>query len=246
MPVRVIGAGLGCSDTELLDVLENAGIAPCYTTLSLNEPIQKHKSRSNARAQVPFFWDDVMAASKVDWRGTLNSYEAAVDWPCCMFYKELMEAFPEAKVVLAVYSDASIWYQSFKRLITMVRHTSDKRCQRVLDALVWRGMFQGLCDDQRHCLEVYEQHVAEVKRYVPAEKLLVYNVDKPNLDALYKFLSLSKRTPSSSADPLFIAESSVKEHITLRKLLFNQHVAAFLSLMGGFLVEYAWYRLLVS
>jgi hypothetical protein len=47
----------------------------------------------------------------VDWRGVLKGYKATTDWPWCTYYKELMRAFPEAKVLLSV-RDPEEWYES--------------------------------------------------------------------------------------------------------------------------------------
>ena len=48
------------------------------------------------------FWEAARRGEEVDWKGFLADYEVAVDWPACSFYEELMEAFPEAFIVLTV------------------------------------------------------------------------------------------------------------------------------------------------
>jgi hypothetical protein len=45
----------------------------------------------------------------VDWRYLFRNYKAAVDYPCSTFYQELMEEFPNAKVLLSV-RDPEKWY----------------------------------------------------------------------------------------------------------------------------------------
>lgn len=37
-----------------------------------------------------------------DWRELLAGYRATIDWPACSYYRELMAAFPDAKVLLTV------------------------------------------------------------------------------------------------------------------------------------------------
>ena len=45
-----------------------------------------------------------------------EGYRAAVDWPACAFWRELAEAFPDAKVVLTT-RDAESWYESYHATI---------------------------------------------------------------------------------------------------------------------------------
>ena len=40
--------------------------------------------------------------SSGEWREVLLGYKAGVDYPISFYYKELMEAFPDAKVLLNV------------------------------------------------------------------------------------------------------------------------------------------------
>jgi hypothetical protein len=47
----------------------------------------------------------------VDWKTFLGTYDATVDYPAAYFYKDLMKAFPDAKVILAV-RDPAKWYES--------------------------------------------------------------------------------------------------------------------------------------
>jgi len=60
------------------------------------------------------------AGGEVDWEGFLVGYEVAVDWPACSFYEELMEAFPEAPVILTV-RDSAPWYESMRSTIYELR-----------------------------------------------------------------------------------------------------------------------------
>ncbi len=71
----------------------------------------------------------------------LDGYEAMVDWPGSYYYRELMEAFPDAKVLLSV-RDGDAWAKSMQETIwslfygdTLVRHLSD--AQTFVDPL-WK------------------------------------------------------------------------------------------------------------
>ena len=93
--MKVIGAGFGrTGTTSLKAALGELGFGPAY---SLTEVFEN--------PQHVGFWEAARRGEEVDWRGFLEflaNYEVAVDWPACAFYEELMEAFPEASVVLTV------------------------------------------------------------------------------------------------------------------------------------------------
>src|SRR5215207_8164290 len=57
------------------------------------------------------FWEAAWRGEAVDWEEVLGRYEATVDWPACTFYGELMERYPDAKVILTV-RDPQRWYES--------------------------------------------------------------------------------------------------------------------------------------
>ena len=58
-------------------------------------------------------WRKALAGTitKEEWRIILSEYRAGVDYPVSFFYKEIMEVYPEAKVLLNV-RDPRKWYKS--------------------------------------------------------------------------------------------------------------------------------------
>ena len=42
--------------------------------------------------------------------------------------------------------------------------------------VVWDGTFHGRFEDQQYAIEVYNKHVEEVKRVIPREQLLLFDV----------------------------------------------------------------------
>jgi len=104
--VKVIGAGFGRTGTMSLKVaLETLGFGPCY-----------HMMELLAYPEHADVWEAARRGEAVKWDGILGEYDAAVDWPACTFYEELMERYPEAKVLLSV-RDPDRWYES-TRLIS--------------------------------------------------------------------------------------------------------------------------------
>src|SRR5918997_4262033 len=104
--VKVIGAGFGRTGTASLKAaLETLGFDPCYHMTE----VFKHPGHAA-------FWRAAWRGEPADWDGLLGAYEATVDWPACTFYAELMERYPEAKVLLSV-RDPERWYQSMRSTI---------------------------------------------------------------------------------------------------------------------------------
>jgi hypothetical protein len=175
MSIKIIGAGLRRTGTlSLKAALEELGFAKCYhMTEVLTHP---------GHAQV---WDAAARGEPVDWDGLFKGYQAAVDWPGCSFYEELMRRYPEAKVILTL-RDPEKWYESARQTIYYVRHAFPgwarlffprmRHLTRMLDRLIWVGMFQGRFEDKAFALEAFNRHNDEVRRIVPAGRLLVYEV----------------------------------------------------------------------
>jgi hypothetical protein len=61
-------------------------------------------------------WQQALASDPVDVRRVFEDYHSTVGFPASAFWREQMEAWPEAKVVLTV-RDAHSWYRCAKRTI---------------------------------------------------------------------------------------------------------------------------------
>lgn len=58
------------------------------------------------------------------------------------------------------------------------------------DKDVWLKDFQGKFEDKQYAIGIFNQHIEEVKRFVPPERLLVYQV-KEGWEPLCRFLGVS-------------------------------------------------------
>jgi hypothetical protein len=188
MPIKVIGAGLGRTGTlSLRAALEELGFARCY-----------HMVEVLAHPEHVPVWVAAARGEAVDWDVLFRDYQATVDWPGCNFYAEYLRRYPEAKVILTV-RDPERWYDSARQTIYYVRHAFPgwvtpffprmRRFTRMLDRLIWDGMFQGRFEDQPHAIGVYNRHNEEVRRVVPPDRLLVYEV-KEGWGPLCSFLGV--------------------------------------------------------
>lgn len=182
--MNVIGAGFGrTGTTSLKSALETLGFGSAY-----------HLTEVFTNPEHVRFWEAARRGERVDWEGFFSGYGVAVDWPACSFYEELMEAFPTAYVVLTV-RDPERWYESTFSTIYQARRISTGPLPirtafalaglfvpgvtgvvRLADRLVWEGTFEGRFEDRTHAIETFERHNEEVRRRVPRERLLVYDV----------------------------------------------------------------------
>jgi hypothetical protein len=183
MTLEVIGAGFGRTGTMSLKVaLEELGIRPCY-----------HMSEVFTHPEHVELWRAAAQGKQVDWERIFGGYRATVDWPACTFYGELMEEYPDAKVILTV-RDPQRWYESaYNTIYTMTRAASSspvfylaslvfprakgvKRARRMIEEIVWERDLDGRFEDREYAIETFERHNEKVEQSVTPEKLLVYEV----------------------------------------------------------------------
>jgi hypothetical protein len=194
--LKIIGAGFGRTGTRSLkEALEILGSGPCYHMVEVFEHPE----------HVPL-WEAAAKGEPVDWKELLRDYRATVDWPGCTFYKELMEVYPDAKVLLSV-RDPEKWYESVQSTIYQASRIRRNALTSLIflllkfirpgivagrpmvSRIVWDGTFHGRFEEKEYAIAVFNEHNEEVKRIVPPEKLLVYQV-KEGWGPLCEFLGV--------------------------------------------------------
>lgn len=128
-----------------------------------------------------------------NWAAIYNGYGSAVDWPTAGFFRELREAYPDAKFVLTVRSPES-WAESFSETIYTLLAGRDKAPSHMHAWIDWgttviakTGFPGGL--DKVGLAKAFVAHTEAVKATIPAKNLLVYEV-KQGWEPLCKFLGL--------------------------------------------------------
>ncbi|MDT3439587.1 MULTISPECIES: sulfotransferase family protein [unclassified Pseudofrankia] len=170
--VDIVGAGFGRTGTlSLKAALEQLGFGPCHHGFELMK-----------RRETVFDWLDAVEGKPVDWDSMYAGYRSTVDWPGARFWRELAAHDPASKVVLSV-RDPEKWYESVKNtlyqaILNVPEHlpAEVEPLIKLLRLLIWDGIFDGRFADKDHALRVYEDHIAEVKREIPADRLLVFDV----------------------------------------------------------------------
>jgi hypothetical protein len=181
--MKVIGAGLPrTATTTQMIALEQLGFAPCYHMRDLLGDLEKG---------LPL-WERA-AEGERDWEEIFGDARSTVDWPSARYYRELMDHYPEAKVLLSV-REGEGWVRSMHETVwgifhgdSVIHHVSE--AQAVVDPL-WRryialmnrmnwdeetGVLAGDTYSDVGLLEVMNRWNGEVKSTVPAERLLVWD-----------------------------------------------------------------------
>jgi len=187
MALKVIGAGFGRTGTRSLKTaLEELGFGKCYHM----EEIMKNPRHLK-------YWAEIMNDGKADWETLFRGYQSATDWPVAVYYQDLMAAYPDAKIILTV-RDPESWHVSimntiyqlsrkfarFSRLIPAVH-----RFLRGMEKVIWEDIFHNKLEDRAHAIEVFKDHIEEVKRVVPQERLLVFEA-RQGWEPLCAFLNV--------------------------------------------------------
>ncbi|GAA3810046.1 sulfotransferase family protein [Sphaerisporangium flaviroseum] len=180
--LEVIGAGMGRTGTySLKAALELLGHGPCHHMSSLDGDVDRIRA-----------WEAAARGERVAWDELLDGYRATVDWPSCYFWRELLDVYQEARVILTV-RDTGRWYASVRDTIYRSSHRQPGwpgmlmrlegwacrglRCRRrMCERVIWEGTFGDRFGDPDYAMAVFEWHTAHVLAEVPADRLLVYEV----------------------------------------------------------------------
>ena len=170
MSLDVIGVGWGRTGTLSTKLaLERLGIGPCHHMVEVFDADADH-----VRA-----WRAVARGEPTDLDELYAGYRAAVDWPTVAFWRQVLDAAPDAKVLLTE-RDPEAWYESFAATI---RHGippehpgEDDETAAMLHEVLVRHSFGGELGSREQLIRCYEEHVDEVIATVPGERLLVWSV----------------------------------------------------------------------
>jgi Sulfotransferase domain len=180
--MKIIGAGLPRTATLTQKIaLEMLGYAPCYHMVDVLSDLSRVSQWSNA------------FAGGTDWNQIFGHCQATVDWPGSFFYRELIDVYPEAKVLLSVRpSDA--WAQSMSQTIwdvvygdnlvhdlSSARTRVDPGWRDYMDLITAMWEKSGLLPshaagpDLDELARAFERYNEEVRQTVPADRLLVWS-----------------------------------------------------------------------
>jgi len=181
--MKVIGAGLPrTATTTQAEAFEILGFGHCYHMRDV---------LMDADRQLDL-WDAV-DRGRPDWEEIFQGAESTCDWPGARYYKELLEYYPEAKVVLTIRTPES-WVQSMRETVWAIyfgdsvmhhlceaRRLLDPTWAKFMDLMVrifWADDICGPAEatfDDASFGRLMERWNERVKRDVPADRLLVWH-----------------------------------------------------------------------
>jgi Sulfotransferase domain len=185
MALQIIGAGFGRTGTmSTYTALSTLGF-PCYHMFEvLRNPANK--------AHLDFWRKvaDTPNAQRQDWDTVFARYTASVDNPAVCVWRELVRAYPEAKVLLTLHpKGGDAWYESVMETIYFTENTWQFKVLKALTPfgrkfgalshkLIWQHLHRDTMPDRAKAVAFYNRHIEEVKAAVPAAKLLVFTVSE--------------------------------------------------------------------
>lgn len=197
MSIKIIGAGLPRTGTNTLKAsLEKLGYSKTY-----------HMKELLAHPENLHYWLTLQKTGTTNWDELYDGYQATVDFPAYPWYKEHMQRYPDAKVILTVrpfekwYTSlhSTIWQagpQTLGQKLSMIsklmfnsRLRSVIKCVKFAKSSIFEKHLQGKFADKTFAEDVFNKHIEDVEASVPADKLLVYDV-RDGWEPLCSFLNV--------------------------------------------------------
>ena len=182
--LEVIGAGLGRTGTESLKkALEQLGFSKCYHMFEL----MKHPENLPE-------WEKLGRGETPNYDLLFGGYSSCTDFPAAMYYQNLMQKYPGAKVVLTV-RDPDSWFDSASKTIfkqppsiflglMRIVGVFSKKARSMMAvwsfarSLVHDRFFDGSIRDRERTKSIFVAWNQEVHRVVPPDRLLVFDVSE--------------------------------------------------------------------
>jgi len=244
----LIGAGLSRTGTMSTRAALEVLLGPCYHGAVPFIEKQSHQP----------LWKEAYKKGKLDkdiYQKILSNYKAGLDLPFMMWYKELINLNPNAKVLLTV-RDPKKWYLSCRNSIRSYQEMADTWPGSWFHTLIGFGpsieflhlvgqwlekpelgmSLEKALENEETAIQFFEEHTDEVKRLVPKERLLVFEVQQ-GWGPLCNFLGLPEpQTPfpnvNDTAKILFI-----KRVVSTLSWVVVVGLPVFLGILGLFVVQ---------
>jgi hypothetical protein len=174
--------------------LEMLGLGPCYHMVDVLADLDQAK-----------LWQRALDG-EAPWEQIFDGFDSTVDWPGGYFYRQLIDVYPQAKVLLSV-REPQAWERSMRETVWAVRHGESlvrllssaqahvnpqwRGFLEMIDRLVWEGEGTFACGhaEPQQLIDTMIRHTREVEDNVPSERLLVWSVEE-GWERLCEFLEV--------------------------------------------------------
>jgi len=196
MSLQVIGSGVGRTGTHSLKLaLEMLGFGKCY-----------HMEELLRAPNNLIYFQQAEKGEVVEWDKLFDGYVSAVDYPVARYYKQIIPAYPNAKIIHTI-RDAESWYNSAMKTIfwaskpsfgrifkMMIRMPFSSAIRERFPVLKYNGamidnIFGKNLKDKQEVIKRYNAINAETLNFLPKERSLVYEV-KSGWEPLCNFLNV--------------------------------------------------------
>ncbi|MCK5897347.1 MAG: hypothetical protein KAG20_11100 [Cocleimonas sp.] len=184
--IKVVNLSLGRTGTmSLKHALEDLGLDKCYHFSDIFD----HQDHID-------IWRSLAKGEPIDWEALFEGYQSTVYWSTSYDYQFLLDKYPEMKFILTV-REPEAWYKSTFDTVyslnrpTLLRNIKFKikgmfdpelrklyKLWKFQETLLWQNTFKGRFHDKDFAIQQFEQHIENVKKNVPAERLLVYKIQQ--------------------------------------------------------------------
>lgn len=174
MSIKVIGAGMPRTGTMSLKyAIEQLLGGSCY---HMHELYQKPEHVG--------LWIRVLEGETDLLISILDGYCAALDWPTCAVWRDAVELFPDAKVLLSKRASSADWWDSVNQTVWQIIRTQNFRFSSDPDeADAFSKLHQQLTrqfspqwDDENAARAAYTKHCVSVRNTIPKDRLIEFEV----------------------------------------------------------------------
>ena len=122
------------------------------------------------------------AGEAIDWDKLYQGYNSSIDWPGAVFWREMADYYPDAKIILTMRPVEDWWKSYAGTIMAFLQDIPDGAPPHVVDVcnmmvgLLGEKTFGSAFDDEQGAVSAYEKHVAEVSSLFADDRLLCLNV----------------------------------------------------------------------
>ncbi|XP_078491994.1 uncharacterized protein LOC100181639 [Ciona intestinalis] len=188
-----------------------------------------------------------------DFRRMYEGVDAVLDTPTCIFWEEILEAYPEAKIIFSMRDEES-WLRSFKKqrhsllsepmylLMQMLSYSGwgHFRFNQANALVVLGAAVKWPWGPAKHnptlWKRIYKNHNSNVLQNAPKDKLLIVNF-KDGWEPICEFLEEKvpdKPFPHANKGASLVKESMQSHPIVIRMLRETMFTLGVLTLIGAY------------
>ena len=166
--LTLVGAAFPRTGTmSVKHALERLGVGRCYHFHDIQQ----------SPNHIPI-WEAIGNGRMPDWQSLLEGYAVTLDAPMCLYWRELTECFPNARVLLLL-RDPETWYDSVYTTVYAVTKgpgTDTNPALKMARRILFHQYFNGEFGNRDYAINIYCQYCDEVRQTIPEDRLLEYSI----------------------------------------------------------------------